>query len=76
MLNRVLGEHQDITAEDVINICALFRQNVDMWDIACGFGEVFIEIGAVDDEGLFDAELREFLRQRLGLVAVELRRIE
>ena len=65
-----LGEDQLLGPQDVIDVQAGVRQDVDVRDVAGGQAEVRIDFRSGDDQGLGPAQLAEGLakRGRLGLL--------
>ncbi len=66
--DRSLGKHELAAAQNVVNVDALNRQNIDVRDVLGGELEVAVELGAADEQrvgrGRASSEAR---RQRLGL---------
>ena len=75
MSRTVLGQNQHITAENVIHIDPLLRQNINVGDIAGGTLEMIIQLRTTDDKGVFKTELAQLCFQAGGL-AIGLEAIE
>src|SRR5690606_9666767 len=67
MLDRGAGKDQRVAAQDVVDVGALLRQQVDLRNVARGPDEVRVELRPVDDEDRLPAELLEALGERLRL---------
>ena len=50
MLHGILGQHQRVAAQDVVDVRALLRQHIDMGDVGRGAGEVGVDLGTGDDQ--------------------------
>ena len=61
MLNGILGKHQRIAAQDVVDVRALLRQHIDMGDVGRRAGEIGVDFGTADHQDTGDAESAEVL---------------
>src|SRR5262249_34691136 len=62
-----LGQHQSLTPQDIVDVDALYRQHIDIGNVARSGAEIRFDLGAVDNECAFKPKLAELLRQRLCL---------
>ena len=62
--------------QDVVDVDAGDRQQVDVRDVAGGGAHAGIDFGAVDDERVREAELLELAAQRLGLGFLQIQRVD
>ncbi len=64
--NRCLGQNQLIMTQNVINIQALRRQNVDMRDVAGRFREIRIDRITINNQCIAEVQLGESLANLLS----------
>ena len=69
MGRRILGQNQNVAAQDVIHIDALLWQHIDKWNIAGCFDERLIEFFTTDNQRVFSAKLCQLASQFSGLAA-------
>src|SRR5688572_23014504 len=77
LLDRGAGQHQSLVVEDVVDVGAHRRQQVDLAQVRRSMGEADVDRVAVDHQRrLAEAELAELLLQRRGLRLVEVEAVE
>src|ERR1700693_4597000 len=72
LLRRLARQDQRLAAQDIVDIGALLRQHVDLWQVARGAGKPLVDRAAVDDQHRPPAERGKSRPQRLGLGLLEL----
>src|SRR5687768_14462155 len=77
LLDRGAGQHQRLVVEDVVNVGADRRQEVDLPKVRRSAGEADADRVAVDDQRLLaEAEAGEIVLQHLGLGVVHVEAVE
>src|SRR3954462_723704 len=77
LLDRGAGQHQGLVIENVVDVGADRREQVDLGKVRRGAGEADIQRVAVDHQGrLAETELAELRLQARGLRFLEVQRIE
>src|ERR687898_444070 len=66
-LHFALGENELLATQNVIDVDALHRQDVDVRDVASSPLEVRLDLSAADDQGVAEAKLAEALDESLRL---------
>ena len=69
MLHGIARQHQRVAAQDVVDVGALLRQEIDAGKVARGAREVHVDRRPVDDEGRGEAEQRYFLCIKAAILA-------